>query len=117
MISFRQIGELHMVTGRTFEALAHTRRREVLRILHEHDQLSAGEIADQLTIARPTLSGHLNVLKDADLIVGERDGTTIWYRLNTSVMDDVLCLVFRLMSQEHATVARLGALRPMKEAV
>lgn len=100
-----------MITGRTFEALAHERRRQVLRLLRVHDQLSAGEIAEYLSIARPTLSGHLNVLKEADLIVGERDGTTIWYRLNTSVMEDVLCLVFSLMSQEERiAVARVEPL-------
>ncbi|SDQ36820.1 metalloregulator ArsR/SmtB family transcription factor [Thermostaphylospora chromogena] len=99
-----------MVTGRTFEALAHERRRQVLRILRTHDQLSAGEIAAHLSISRPTLSGHLNVLKDADLIVGERDGTTIWYRLNTSVMEDVLYLVFDLMSKEHTAVTRVEPL-------
>lgn len=97
-----------MMTDRTFEALAYHRRRNILRILREHDQLSAGEIAEQLAVARPTLSGHLNVLKDAGLIVGERDGTTIWYRLNTSVMEDVLCLVFSLIGKERAIVARLN---------
>lgn len=95
-----------MITGRTFEALAHARRRDILRILRERDQLSAGEIAEHLAVARPTLSGHLNTLKDADLIVGERDGTTIWYRLNASVMEDVLCLVFDLMSKEDEYAAR-----------
>ena len=61
-----------------FRALSDPTRRQILRLLHSRD-MTAGEIADQFPLARSTLSGHFNVLKQAGLIVTERQGTTIVY--------------------------------------
>jgi DNA-binding transcriptional ArsR family regulator len=72
-----------------FEALAHPARREILRLLRKR-AMSAGELAEHFTIAKPTLSGHFAVLKNADLVSTERQGTTIIYRLNMSVMEEAL---------------------------
>jgi len=72
-----------------FEALAHPVRREILRLLRKK-AMSAGDLAEHFTIAKPTLSGHFSVLKNADLVTTERNGTTIIYRLNMSVMEEAL---------------------------
>lgn len=72
-----------------FEALAHPVRREILRLLRER-AMSAGELAEHFPIAKATLSGHFTVLKTADLVTTERQGTTIIYRLNLSVMEEAL---------------------------
>jgi len=72
-----------------FEALAHPVRREILRLLRKK-AMSAGELAEHFSIAKPTLSGHFAVLKNADLVTTERNGTTIIYRLNLSVMEETL---------------------------
>ena len=72
-----------------FEALAHPVRREILRLLRKR-AMSAGELAEHFSIAKPTLSGHFSVLKNADLVTTERNGTTIIYRLNMSVMEEAL---------------------------
>lgn len=72
-----------------FEALAHPVRREILKLLRKR-AMSAGELAEHFTIAKPTLSGHFTVLKSADLVSTERQGTTIIYRLNMSVMEEAL---------------------------
>jgi ArsR family transcriptional regulator, arsenate/arsenite/antimonite-responsive transcriptional repressor len=72
-----------------FEALAHPVRREILKLLRKR-AMSAGELAEHFTIAKPTLSGHFTVLKNADLVRTERQGTTIMYRLNMSVMEEAL---------------------------
>ena len=72
-----------------FEALAHPVRREILRLLRKK-AMSAGELAEHFSIAKPTLSGHFSVLKNADLVTTERNGTTIIYRLNMSVMEEAL---------------------------
>ncbi|MET8863595.1 metalloregulator ArsR/SmtB family transcription factor [Nonomuraea sp. NPDC004580] len=98
-----------MPVNHTFEALAHVRRREVLRILRKHDRLSAGQIAERLAIPRPTLSGHLNILKGADLIIGEREGTTIWYRLNLTVMEEALGLALSLLSRQPIEEGQLSS--------
>jgi DNA-binding transcriptional ArsR family regulator len=72
-----------------FEALAHPVRRAILKLLRKK-AMSAGEIAEHFPIAKATLSGHFNVLKNADLVSTERQGTTIIYRLNMSVMEEAL---------------------------
>ncbi len=72
-----------------FEALAHPVRREILKLLRKR-AMSAGELAEHFTIAKPTLSGHFTVLKTAGLVSTDRQGTTIIYRLNMSVMEEAL---------------------------
>lgn len=78
-----------------FEALAHPVRREILRLLRKR-AMSAGELAEHFTIAKPTLSGHFAVLKNADLVTTERQGTTIIYRLNLSVVEEMLSALMAL---------------------
>ncbi len=78
-----------------FGALAHPVRREILKLLRKRP-MSAGELAEHFTIAKPTLSGHFAVLKNADLVTTERQGTTIIYQLNMSVMEDALAAFMAL---------------------
>ena len=78
-----------------FEALAHPIRRDILKLLRKRP-MSAGELAEHFTIAKPTLSGHFTVLKNADLVTTERNGTTIIYRLNMSVMEEALAAFIAL---------------------
>lgn len=79
-----------------FRALSDPKRREILRLLRSGD-MSAGEISDRFPVARSTLSGHLNVLKDAGLVVTERQGTTIMYSLNVAVYEELLATVMNLL--------------------
>lgn len=79
----------------TFKALADPTRREILRLLKEGD-MSAGEIADQFDLSRPTMSGHFNVLKAAGLIISERNRNSIVYSINTSAFEDALGSVIGL---------------------
>lgn len=76
-------------TDETFKALADPTRREVLRLLGG-GEMTAGQIADHFATGRPTLSHHLAVLKDADLVHCRRDGQTLWYTLNTTVLQGVV---------------------------
>jgi DNA-binding transcriptional ArsR family regulator len=78
-----------------FAALAHPARREILKLLRKRP-MSAGEIAEHFTIAKPTLSGHFAVLKGADLVTTERKGTTIVYRLNLSVVEEVVAALMSI---------------------
>jgi len=72
-----------------FEALAHPTRREILELLKK-GSMSAGAIATQFDVSKPTLSGHFAKLKDAGLIHADKDGTSIIYSLNLSVLEEVL---------------------------
>lgn len=78
-----------------FRALSDPTRREILRLLQSRD-MTAGEIAEQFPLARSTLSGHFNVLKQAGLIVTERQGTTIVYSLDVSAFEEATAAVMEL---------------------
>ncbi|MFZ8987319.1 MAG: autorepressor SdpR family transcription factor [Steroidobacteraceae bacterium] len=82
-----------------FAALSSPVRREILALLRER-ALTAGEIADRIPLAKPTLSGHFNVLKQAGLVSADRQGSTITYRINTSVVEDALAALLRLTRKE-----------------
>jgi DNA-binding transcriptional ArsR family regulator len=72
-----------------FEALAHPTRRRILELLKQRS-MTAGEIADRFEVSKPTLSGHFAKLRDAGLIQADRNGTSITYSLNVSVLEEVL---------------------------
>lgn len=74
---------------KVFKALGDPTRRQILQLLRERE-MSAGEIAECFALAKPTLSGHFNVLREAELVVSEKTGTTIIYRLNVSVLEEAL---------------------------
>ena len=72
-----------------FRALADPTRRRVLALLREKP-MSAGELADQFDVSKPTMSAHFNVLREAGLIDATRHGKTIIYRLKMSVLEEAL---------------------------
>jgi DNA-binding transcriptional ArsR family regulator len=72
-----------------FKALAHPTRRAILRLLRERE-MSAGDIAAHFDLTKPTLSGHFNELRDAGLVEVQRQGTSLIYRLNASVLEEAL---------------------------
>lgn len=75
--------------SRVYQALADPTRRHILELLRDRD-MTAGELAENFDLAKPTLSKHFAVLREADLIHGERNGTSITYSLNVSVLEDAL---------------------------
>src|SRR4051812_17136157 len=72
-----------------FRALADPTRREILRLLRDGPKTS-GEIAEQFPTAWATISRHLGALRDAGLILSERNGQQIIYELNTTVFEDLV---------------------------
>jgi len=75
--------------NRAFKALNDPTRREILRLLREKDR-TAGEIADAFSISKPSISHHLDILKQAELVSAEKRGQFIVYSLNTTVVDEIL---------------------------
>ncbi len=74
---------------KVYKALADPTRRKILQLLRER-AMTAGEIAEHFTSAKPTLSRHFAVLREADLIQGDKQANTITYRLNVSVLEEAL---------------------------
>ncbi|RIX60597.1 ArsR family transcriptional regulator [Paenibacillus nanensis] len=72
-----------------FKALADPTRRKILDLLKQSD-LTAGEIAEQFDMTKPSISNHLNILKQAELVWVERQGQNMVYSLNTTVFQDVM---------------------------
>jgi ArsR family transcriptional regulator, arsenate/arsenite/antimonite-responsive transcriptional repressor len=72
-----------------FKALNDPTRREILQLLQQRD-MTAGEIADQFNISFPSISHHLDLLKQAKLVIAEKEGQYVYYSLNTTVVDDIL---------------------------
>lgn len=78
-----------------FKALNDGTRRQILDLLKQKD-LNAGEIASHFNISKPSISHHLDILKNADLIVAIKKGQFIEYSLNTSIMEDMLAWIIGL---------------------
>jgi ArsR family transcriptional regulator len=74
---------------RVFKAIADPTRRDVLRLLSKRE-MTAGQLAEHFEMTKPTMSHHFAVLKEADLIYARREAQTIWYALNTTVVQDIL---------------------------
>ncbi len=72
-----------------FKALNDATRREILEMLQKKD-LTAGEIAEQFHISFPSISHHLDLLKQAQLVTTKKEGQYVYYSINTTVMDEIL---------------------------
>jgi DNA-binding transcriptional ArsR family regulator len=72
-----------------FKALADPTRRRVLQLLREGPK-SAGELAEHFPVAKPTMSAHFAVLREAGLVDSDKRGKTIMYRLKMSVLEEAL---------------------------
>jgi len=64
--------------------------------------MTAGELAGQFELSAPTMSGHFNVLKEAGLIQADRQGSTITYRLNVSVLEEAMMALLDAFKLDRA---------------
>lgn len=88
--------------NQAFKAIADPTRREILRMLRS-EEMTAGDLAERFDMSKPSMSHHFAVLKSADLISSRREGQTIWYALNTTVVEDVLAWALDLTGGKTAT--------------
>ena len=75
--------------SQVFKALSDPTRRRVLQLL-QNGPMSAGELSDQFDVSKPTMSAHLTVLKEADLVHAEKAGKSVIYHLKLSVLEEAL---------------------------
>ena len=79
----------------TLKALADPIRREILNLL-KAGRMSAGEIAGHFSVTDASISRHLSILKDADLIRDTREGKFIFYDLNVTVLEEIMLWIQEL---------------------
>ena len=84
--------------SKAFKALSDKTRREILKLLSKKD-MSAGEISEHFNMSKPSISKHLEILREAELISSERKGQFIIYSINTSVIQEVLGNFLSLLSK------------------
>jgi len=86
--------------NRIFKALNDPARRKILELLKERD-LTAGEIAEHFDMSKPSVSHHLHLLEQAELVIREKKGQYVWYSLNTSLLDEVLAWILSLKNPKN----------------
>ena len=111
---------IHHTTGRAdlpdrqlskfFKALSDSTRREILRLLERHPR-SVGEIVDNFQLSQPTISRHLSVLREADLVVDQRRGQHVIYRLNAGTLTDSILGFFHGFRHTRQELDRVGIQR------
>lgn len=84
----------------TLKALSDPIRREILNLL-KAGRMSAGEISDRFAVTGASISRHLSVLKDADLIRDTREGKFIYYDLNASVLEEIMLWITDLKGVDN----------------
>ncbi len=95
-----------------FKAFNDPTRRRILEMLRVRS-MTAGEIAEECSVSKPTLSHHLDLLMRADLIEQEREGQFRRYHLNTSVVEDLMLWLGGLMKgREEASPVEPKKVKP-----
>ena len=82
-----------------FKALDDPTRRQILELLREKD-MTAGDIADAFTISKPSISHHLDLLRQANLVISIKEGQFVRYSLNTTVFDELIGWVMGLSQKK-----------------
>ena len=83
-----------------FKALNDESRRKMLELLQQGD-LSAGAIAAHFSMTAPSISHHLDILKQADLVTTSKEGQFIYYSLNTTVVDELMKWLIQFKSKKR----------------
>ena len=102
-----------------FKALSDQTRREILRLLERHPR-SVGEIVDNFQLSQPTISRHLSVLREADLVIDQRRGQHVIYRLNATTLTDSILEFFgdfrhSRQQLETVTTQRISTVRQPRQ--
>jgi DNA-binding transcriptional ArsR family regulator len=82
-----------------FKALDDPTRRQILELLREKD-MTAGDIADAFTISKPSISHHLDLLRQANLVISIKEGQFVRYSLNTTVFDELMGWIIGLSGKK-----------------
>lgn len=90
--------------NKIFKALSDPTRRQVLALLRA-GPLSAGELADHFEVSKPTMSAHFSILREADLIASSKQGKSVVYCLQLSVLEEALLGFAQLLGSQVGAAA------------
>ena len=97
-----------------FKALSDPTRRRVLELLKQGPK-SAGELAAEFNVSKPTMSAHFAVLREADLVTSEKHGKSVVYQLKVSVLEDALLSFAQMFGWELQDTQEAGPTRSTRE--
>lgn len=96
--------------NKLFKALNDQTRRDILELLKKQD-MTAGDIADHFNISKPSISHHLDILKQAELVEADKQGQFIYYSLNTTVVDEILKWIMQLQKPDQLIKHNIDAVK------
>ena len=82
-------------------AMSDRTRRDILALLRKNGKLSAGDIANKYDITQATVSHHLSLLTEAELVISEKKGKYIYFEINTSVVQELLEYIMGLLDKKE----------------
>jgi DNA-binding transcriptional ArsR family regulator len=88
-----------MMNDKVFKALSDENRRQIVRLLRKKSMYPS-DLAEKLQVTRPTVSEHLKILRDAGLVEMERQGNSILYFLNASVVEELILYFIDILQKE-----------------
>tara|TARA_R100001143_G_scaffold37173_1_gene34669 strand:+ start:14750 stop:15070 length:321 start_codon:yes stop_codon:yes gene_type:complete len=94
-----KIGEPYDKTANFARALAHPARVKIVELLSEEDAMTCGMITKQIPLSQATVSQHLKILRDSNVINMEKDGLKSIYSLNSSTVSDAHSFIYALLNQ------------------
>ena len=101
-----------MSSNKAFKALADPTRRQILGLLRK-GEMTAGDLAEEFDMTKPSMSHHFAVLKDADLVTSRREGQQIWYALNSTVVQDLMAWAIELIGDDgNRASKKRGGIKP-----
>lgn len=84
--------------NKLFRALDDPTRRQIIEMLKDGD-LTAGDIANAFEMSKPSISHHLNLLKQAEVVIAIKKGQYVYYSLDTTVLDEVVAWFISIIQQ------------------
>ena len=87
-----------MSSDKLFKALSDRTRRQIVTLLRERD-MTAGDIASHFNMSKPSISEHLKILKNADVVFSEKQGQYVVYSLNATVFHDMISFFMNLVDR------------------
>jgi ArsR family transcriptional regulator len=85
--------------NKLFKALNDPTRRKIIELLKEKD-MTAGEIAENFDISKPSISYHLDLLSQGDIVISVKKGQFVYYSLNMTVLDETIQWFYNLVNKK-----------------